>query len=120
MEGYDDPNVPDDDPDELAPFLDPILATTSVKITLDGRVLLNGTGEQLDPYLIGPTYFDEPIVYATPLPRGGPNAVEALWVLGFGAMFRALPPGEHTLVFDVDTTFPNPYTYTYFITVAPK
>src|SRR5262245_20238962 len=77
-ERYDDPNVPDDNPDDLAPFLEPIFAETTVQITLDGRVLLNATGDQLDPFRIWPAYYDEPIVYANPLPRGpGLNSVAA-------------------------------------------
>jgi hypothetical protein len=121
-ERYDDPSVPDDDPVALAPFLLEITATTRVRITLDGRVLLNGSSSsKLAPFVFGPTYFDEPIVFDDPQPRGpGLNSVAGLWAYGIGAVFRPLPPGEHTLVFKVETTFPNDFVFTYHITVTPK
>jgi hypothetical protein len=119
-ERYDDAAIPDDDPVALKELLDLILGTAQVRIVLDGRVLLEGSGSQLQEFLFGPTYFDIPIPYDDPQPRGdGLNAVAALWVTGIGAMYRPLPAGEHTLVYDLQSLFGN-FLFTYHITVAPK
>ena len=69
-ETYEDPSVPDDDPAD--PLLVIFFETTEIKVVLDGRVLMAGTGTELERFGYGPVYFDEPIVYAEPQPRG-PN-----------------------------------------------
>ena len=120
-ERYDDPNVPDDDPVALADLLADIFATTDIRVELDGGVVLEGSAAELGQYLFGPTYFDEPIVYNQPQPRGpGLNAVAALWTTGVGATYRPLPVGEHTLVYIVHSAFLGDLLFTYHITVSPK
>ena len=120
-ERYDDPNVPDDDPDELASFIEQSFAAAEIEILLDGRVLLAGSGADLKNFRFGPVFFDEPILYAEPQPRGPDlNAVAALWGVGFGAVYRPLPIGEHTLVYNIKSEFPGTFTFIYHITVAPR
>jgi hypothetical protein len=120
-ERYDDPTVPDDDPLQLAPLLDQLLATANIQIVLDGRTLLKGTGAQLKKFQFGPTILDMPVFYAQPQPRGpGLNSVAALWVTGFGAVYHPLPVGEHTLVYIVESEFPGNFQFTYNITITPK
>jgi hypothetical protein len=119
-ERYDDPNTPDDDPVALAGLIAEIFATTDIRVELDGRVLLQGSATELSAYLFGPTYYDEPIVYNDPQPRGNVNAVAALWTTGIGAIYRPLPVGEHTLVYTVHSLFLGDLLFTYHITVSPK
>lgn len=120
-ERYDDPNVPDDDPIALAALLAEILSTAQIQIVLDGRPLLEGSGAETEPFVFGPAYFDEPIAYSLPQPRGpGLNSVAALWVAGIGALYRPLPVGEHTLVYTVQSAFFGDFQFTYRITVAPN
>jgi hypothetical protein len=122
-ERYDDPNVPDDDPIALADLLEGVFATVKILTVLDGQVLLDGTGTELAQFRFGPVFFDEPIFYADPQPRGpGLNAIAALWVTGIGSVYHPLPVGEHTLVYDVEDFIVavNPdFTITYHITVSP-
>ena len=119
-ERYDDPAVPDDDPEALEAFLDQDFATTKIKTVLDGRVLLDGTGSELKHFWFGPAYFAEPIVYATPVPRGeNLNAVAALWVRGIGSVYHPLPVGKHTLVYRVQSEVFGDFHFTYHLKVSP-
>ena len=120
-ERYDDPSVPDDDPTELAAFLEEILSTAEVQIVLNGQVLLEDSGAQLKQFWYGPTYFEEPIIYAEPQPRGpNLNSVAALWVTGIGAVYHPLPVGQHTLVHNVQSSVFGNFVFTYKITVVPR
>ena len=83
-------------------------------------VVLAGTGAELERFY-GPAYFDEPIAYAEPQPRGGDlNAVAALWVTGIGLTLRPLPPGEHTLIVAANNWAFGDFAFTYHITVSSK
>jgi hypothetical protein len=122
-ERYDDPAVHDDTPQlvtDLGVFED-----VKIRVVLDGRTLLDGTGTELDDFKFGPVYFDEPIVYAGPqfrfLDENGKavNAVAALFVEGIGTVFHPLPVGEHTLVNIVHSSFFGDFEFTYHITVSP-
>ena len=120
-ERYDDPNVPADNPADLAPVLEQIFSTLDVQIVLDGRTLLKGTGAELKRFMFAPTALEAPVEYAQPQPRGpGLNGVAALWVTGFGAVYRPLPVGQHTLVYIVESEFTGAFQFTYNITVTPK
>ena len=60
------------DPDEF-------FETAVIRTVLEEHVLHDGTGTELAGFRFGPVYFDEPIVYAEPVPRGpGLNAIAAL------------------------------------------
>jgi hypothetical protein len=117
---YDDPSMPNDNPAD--PILDFVFETTKIQVVLDGRVLMAGTGTELERFQYGPVYFDEPIVFAEPVPVGGGlHATSALFVAGIGAVYRPLPVGQHTLVYtvDVDNEFFCDHVFTYHITVSP-
>ena len=81
--------------------------------------MLQGVASDLDAYRFGPVYFDPPIVYAEPRPRGGPNAVEALFVEGIGSVYHPMSAGDHTLVLTTDSPFFGHFEVTYHITVKP-
>ncbi len=117
---YDDSSVPDDNPAD--PVLEEIFKTTQIKVVLDGRVLMAGTGKELERFRYGPVYFDEPIVFADPVPVGGDlKATSALFVVGIGAVYRPLPVGQHTLVYTVHSPFfERHYQFTHNITVSPQ
>src|SRR6516165_2674866 len=67
-EHYDDPTVPDDTHQLIVDLQ--LFDTVEIEVILDGQVLLDGTGTDLDHWYFGPTYFDNPIVYAEPQFRG--------------------------------------------------
>lgn len=114
---YDD--LSSDNPED--PIIDFILETAEVETTLNGQVIISGNAAQLDELMFGPAYFEEPIFYAEPQPRGeNLNSVAALFVFGIGAVYHPLPVGEHTLVTEVDSLFFGQSTTTYHITVVPK
>ena len=123
-ESYDDPSVPADNPGDpnLQEYLKYVFKNTFIQIKLDGRVLLEGSSEDLKAFRFGPVYFVKPINYAAPQSRGpGLNAIAALWVVGVGAVYGPLPPGEHTLVYTVHNVFGPPLTvFTYNIAVSAK
>ena len=94
---YEDPSIPPDNPAD--PILDFFFETTEIQVVLNGRVLMAGTGTELERFRYGPVYFDEPIVFAEPVPIDeGLKATSALFVVGIGAVYRPLPVGQHTLV----------------------
>src|SRR5262245_40192281 len=118
-ERYDDPNVRDDIPQDIVDFR--LFETATVKLQLDGRTLLDGKASDLVNQMYGPTYFDQPIVYAQPQPRGeNLNATAALFIQGVGTLNHPLPVGEHTLVSTVHSDFFGDFLYTYHITVSPR
>jgi hypothetical protein len=115
---YDDPDVPDDNPAD--PILDDIFETADIQTVLDGHVLLDGTGTELERFRFGPVYFDEPIVFAEPVPCGPANCTAALFVMGIGSVYHPLPVGQHTLVYTVHSNFFGDKQSTYHITVSPR
>lgn len=119
-ERYDDPSVPDDSPQDVIDL--GIFATADIRVVLNGAVLLEGTGtELLERYGFGPYFFEEPIVYVVPEPRGPDlNAVAAVFVQGIATVFNPLPVGEHTLVTTVQSEFFGDFQITYQITVSPR
>ncbi|HEY5871168.1 MAG TPA: hypothetical protein VI542_37295, partial [Candidatus Tectomicrobia bacterium] len=114
---YEDPLVLDDNPAD--PVLEEIFKTTQIKVVLDDRVLMAGTGTELERFRYGPVYFDEPIVFPGPVRPG--NSTSAIFVVGIGAVYRPLPVGQHTLVYTVSSPLLNlDHMFTYNITVSPQ
>jgi hypothetical protein len=117
-EEYDDGTA--DDPVALADLIDLIYETTSIETRVDGKVVLQGLASELEDFQYGPDYFEEPIPYEQPQPRGpNLNAVSALWGLGIGSVYHPLPQGNHTIVSIVDSAFFGRFEYTYHIHVKP-
>jgi hypothetical protein len=117
-ETYDREDVPDDDPQDA--FM--IFATTDIRVTLNGAVLMEGTGADLAEFVYGPTYFEEPIFYDEPQPRGPDlNAIAGIFTVGIGAVYHPLPVGEHTLRVNWRAAFFGAeLRATYHITVSPR
>jgi hypothetical protein len=124
-EGYDDGH--EDDPAD--PIVQMILDDTTVRTTLDGVVVLEGTPSSLSERQFGPSDFPEPIPYTTPQQRGpdgsplgeGLFAVASVWTTGIGTMFANLSRGEHTLRNEFNSEFfGGAYSSTYTITVVPE
>jgi hypothetical protein len=118
-EEYDDGTF--DDPVALADLIDFIYETTSIETRVDGKLVLQGLASELEDFQYGVTFFDEPIVYEEPQPRGPDlNAVAALWGLGIGSVFHPLSKGEHRIVSIVDSLVFGRFEYTYYINVTPR
>lgn len=124
-ERYDDGHA--DDPAD--PIIPQILDGATVRATLDGVALLDGTASSLSARGFGPSFFTEPIPYTTPQQRGpdgspsgeGLFAVASAWTYGIGTMFANLSPGEHTLLFEYNSEFfGGAFSSTYHITVVPE
>jgi hypothetical protein len=116
---YDDPNVADDNPAD--PILDVFFENAEIQTILDGHVLLDGTGTELERFRFGPVYFDEPIVFDEPVPISpGLNSTAALFVVGIGSVYHPLPVGQHTLVYTVHSPEFGNTQSTYHITVSPR
>ena len=114
---YDD--LSEDDPED--PILNFILETSDVETRLNGEIVIEGSADELDDHFFGPTYFDEPVFYSEPQPRGAElNAIAARFVVGIGGVYHPLPVGEHTLVHSVQTVFFGDSQITYNITVSPE
>jgi hypothetical protein len=124
-EQYDDGHS--DDPAD--PLFDTILEQATVRSTLDGVVLFEGTASSLSARQFGPSYFPEPIPYTEPQQRGpdgspsgqGLFAIASAWTQGIGTMYAALPRGEHTLRHEYNSEFlGGAFSYTYHISVVPE
>jgi hypothetical protein len=124
-ERYDDGH--EDNPDD--PLLATIFEQTTIRTTLDGTVVLDGTASSLSNRRFGPSRFPEPIAYTVPQQRGpdgsplgqGLFAVASAWTTGIGTMFTNLPVGEHTLRNENNSEFfGGAYSSTYHISVVPE
>jgi hypothetical protein len=124
-EQYDDGH--EDDPAD--PVVVTILEETTIRATLDGTVVLEGTPNSPSDRKFGPSHFQEPIPYTAPQQRGpdgsplgqGLFSVASAWTTGTGTMFANLSPGEHTLRFDFNSEFfGGAYSSTWNITVVPE
>jgi hypothetical protein len=124
-ERYDDGHA--DNPAD--PLIDTIFDETTLRVTLNGMVLLEGTASSLAARQFGPTYFAEPIPYITPQQRGpdgsplgqGLFAIASAWTQGIGTMYTNLPRGEHTLRTEFTSEFfGGTYSNTYHISVVPE
>jgi hypothetical protein len=124
-ERYDDGH--EDDPAD--PIIQTILDETTMRTTLNGVVVLEGTPNSLSDRKFGISYFPEPIAYLEPQQRGpdgsplgeGFFAVASVWTTGVGTMFANLSRGEHTLRNEYNSEFfGGAYSSTYQISVVPE
>jgi hypothetical protein len=124
-ERYDDGH--EDSPED--PLIATIFEQTTVRTTLDGTVVLDGTASSLSDRRFGPSRFPEPIAYTVPQQRGpdgsplgqGLFATASAWTTGIGTMFTNLSVGEHTLRNEYNSEFfGGAYSSTYHISVVPE
>jgi hypothetical protein len=88
-------DVPADDP-SFPP--DEVFTGATVVIKLDGKVIIDSEDDDLSEFFFDAQFFDEPIEYPEPSPRGPDlTADAAIWVKGIGFVHPPLSPGEHTL-----------------------
>jgi hypothetical protein len=103
-ERYDDGT--EDDPVAIGSIIDQIFADSTMRTTLDGMVLLEGTASAFADRKFGVSVFPQPIPYAQPQPRGeNLNAIASIWSTGIGTMFAPLSPGQHTIRYEFDSSF---------------
>ncbi len=114
-EGYDGyPEVPDDEPfpdDDFIAWIHP-------NLTIDGKTVMSDDNKAA--FYIGPTWFEQPIMYPEP---GKFGAVAAIWFQGFGIVSQPLSVGEHVIHLWEPFTLPDyPYYIVYdntlFVTVV--
>ena len=93
----------------------------ALKFTLDGKPLMVGMGADFPEFHVGPIYFDEPIFYDTPQPRGDVNAIGGIFLEGTGFVYPPLSVGTHTLEIVTRTpAFLLEIRNTWHIRVSPK
>jgi hypothetical protein len=94
--------------------------SSSLLLTVDGRVVIDSTRTKLDCVYIDLTYFPQPIVYPEPSSYGSDAAI---WMTGLGILLPPMPPGEH--IIDMQVVSPLPfwgislgYYNTWYVTVV--
>jgi hypothetical protein len=113
-------DVPNEDPVQFPMTL---FTGAEVLVTLDGYPLINSRTEDLCRYFFpaarpdGAVFFDEPVSYDPPQPRGPLNADAAIWVKGLGFVYPPLSVGKHTLTLFVDSKLGFGFLNTWHITV---
>ena len=98
-DGY--PEVPDDEPfpdDDFIEWVHP-------NLTIDGKTIMSDDNKAA--FYIGPTWFDQPIMYPEP---GEYGSVAAIWFQGFGIVSPPLSVGEHVIHLWEPFTLPD-YPY---------
>ena len=115
-ERYD--GYPDESDDE--PFLDDdFIAWIHPNLTIDGKTVVSDDNKMF--FYIGPTWFEQPIMYPEPDKFG---SVAAIWFQGFGIVSQPLSVGEHVIHLWEPFTLPDyPYVVydnTLIVTVAPE
>jgi hypothetical protein len=124
-ERYDDGH--EDNPDD--PLIAQIFEQSTLRTTLDGVVVLEGTPGSLSNRRFGPSRLPELVAYTAPQQRGpdgsplgqGLFATASAWTTGIGTMFNNLSVGEHTLRNEYNSEFfGGAFSNTYHINVVPE
>jgi hypothetical protein len=122
-ETYVNPQLPPDFP--LDSFKASLLGA-EVRVTLDGKPLVDGASSNLGNFFIGPTYFKPPIAYDPPQFRfsdpllGDVYAASAIWLEALGFVLEPLSVGPHVLrIFAVNHDLSYGFDNTWNITVHP-
>lgn len=68
--------------------------SSSLLLTVDGRVIVDSTRTKLDCVYVDLTYFPEPIVYPEP---SSYDSDAAIWMTGLGILLPPMSPGEHII-----------------------
>lgn len=93
-------DVEDDNPDDIPAEL---FTSADVVLKVDGKVVLDSSVDDLNAFYFDTIYFDEPIFFPEPEPRGDVNAIGAIWVKGIGFAYPPLSKGDHVMELYVDT-----------------
>jgi hypothetical protein len=114
--------IPDDDPADYP--LKELLGEDDKQtlVTLNGQTLIDSTEDNWEDSFVDPVYFDPPIVYAEPQPRGNPEpyADQTIWLQGLGFVHPPLRVvGTHTLKLKTYNLGPVIFDNTWTITVDP-
>ena len=110
--------TPDDDP---ATPPKAFFTGQQVRLSLDGRQIINSSRQRLDRIYSEANFFTAPIDYVPPQNRGGGVFADAaLWVKGLGIVLPPLPPGRHVLRLAVDSKVGYGFLNTWHITVIPR
>ena len=106
-DGSEDPTIPDDE----------LIALIHPNLTIDGKTIMSDDNKVA--FYIGPTWFDQPIMYPEPDEYG---AFAAIWFQGFGIVSQPLSVGEHVIHLWEPFTLPDypyiVYDSTLFVTVV--
>jgi hypothetical protein len=105
---------PDDNP---ADYPLELFTAFTVKITLDGKPIIDSDVEDIADYYFEPQWFDEPVEYLEPADSG---AVAAIWVTGLGFVHPPLSKGAHVLNLLIEYDGQGVYDNTWYIDVVKK
>lgn len=78
--------------------------SSSVLLTVDGRVVVDSSRSKLDCLFVDLTYFPEPITYPEP---SSYDSNAAIWMIGIGILLPPMSPGSH--VIDLQVVSPLPF-----------
>jgi hypothetical protein len=117
-ERYD--NGSEDNPND--PAINAILQDTTIKVSIDGSVVLEGLVSTFPDRTFGVTVFPQPIPYTQAQGRGpGVNSVAALFGLGITTIYDMLPVGQHTIRDEFNSpNFFGARSFTYQVNVLPE
>lgn len=117
-ERYDDGT--EDNPAD--PIIDMIFDETTIRATLNGSVVLEGTASAFPDRKSDISIFSQAIPYAEPRPVApGVNAIAGTFAAGgIWTIFDMLPLGNHTLKTEFNSSFFGEDSFTYNITVVPE
>lgn len=117
-ERYD--NGTEDNPND--PILDAIFQDTTVKVSVDGTIVLEGLASAFPDRKFGVTAFPAPISFTEPQPRGpGLNSIAALFGVGITTIYDNLPLGMHTIRDEFNSpNFFGARAFTYNVNVVPE
>jgi hypothetical protein len=118
-ERYD--NGTEDNPAD--PIIEEIYKTTTIRLTFDGTVVLEGVTSEILDRKFGTRTYPSPITYTNPQPRGeGINSIAGTFSAGgITTIFDNLSLGQHTLVNEFDSKlFGLKESITYNINVVPE
>lgn len=74
-----------------------VFTGSHVLITMDGDAIIDSDVDDLSDWYVAPSYFDPPVVYATPTSYG---STQANFVQGLGFVHGPLSKGTHTLTLE--------------------
>ncbi|HVK01855.1 MAG TPA: hypothetical protein VM490_00120 [Armatimonadaceae bacterium] len=89
-------------PDPVLPLS--VWNASEMRITLDGKTIIDSSREDKFRYFVPTTYFDPPVVYSQPT---GYGSTQMNWIQGFVFVHPPLSKGTHTLTLESSTFLPG-------------